>query len=771
MQPTISLALTLHNHQLIGNFGWVLAEVYDQAYRPMLDALERHPDVRVGLHYTGPLLDWLEAERPDFTTRLRALVARGQVEVLGGGLYEPILVALPDADRAAQLTRMADRVAALTGVRPRGAWLAERVWEPSLPRALVAAGYEYTILDDNHFRAAALPEEALWGAWRTEDQGSRVTIFGTEQGLRYRIPFGRAEDVIEHLRRHATPAGDRLGTMGDDGEKFGAWPTTFEHCWGSGQWVEQFFSLLEANADWLHTTTPAAWLDSRPARGLAYVPAGSYAEMGEWALPASESRAFGAMLHRAIDEGRPEARWLRGASWRNYLVKYREANDLHKQMERTSRRVHAMAEGPARDRALDHLHRGQSNDCYWHGLFGGLYLTDLRVAALRHLIAAMDLTAGGPDGHPPAGKLADLDADGLDEALLSSAGQVVTVDLAEGAGVGAWDIRAARHPVLAVLRRRPESYHEVLREMEARAAEQAAAAAAAAIQAEDAGLAPAHGGHAADAVRDPGGPASIHDIVAAKEQGLSRHLQYDDHERRFGLVRAFPADMTPQESAAGSPRDLGDFVDAPFRVVDLAPGRLAVARDGQVEAPGGPPQSFRVEKVIHLGGDRRSPELALDLAVEHRGEAAVTARWALELPTMLLGGGGNPAAWWEVDGVRTAHDGSGQAAGVSGLAQGNDFLGLAIRTVATPAADAWWSPLETISNSESGFERVYQGSALVLSWLRTLAPGERFTASVSFRAATVRDAATDEAGAQPDRAGAHPDEAGAQASTTAGTRG
>ena len=63
MNPSISLALTLHNHQPIGNFGWVLAEVYDQAYKPMLDALERHPGVRVGLHYTGPLLDWLEAER------------------------------------------------------------------------------------------------------------------------------------------------------------------------------------------------------------------------------------------------------------------------------------------------------------------------------------------------------------------------------------------------------------------------------------------------------------------------------------------------------------------------------------------------------------------------------------------------------------------------------------------------------------------------------------------------------------------------------------
>ena len=61
MAPRISLALAIHNHQPVGNFGWVFAEVYDRAYRPMLEALERHPGVRLSLHYTGPLLEWLRA--------------------------------------------------------------------------------------------------------------------------------------------------------------------------------------------------------------------------------------------------------------------------------------------------------------------------------------------------------------------------------------------------------------------------------------------------------------------------------------------------------------------------------------------------------------------------------------------------------------------------------------------------------------------------------------------------------------------------------------
>jgi 4-alpha-glucanotransferase len=331
----IGLALTLHNHQPVGNFGWVIAETYQHAYLPMLEALERHPGVRLALHYSGPLIVWLRAERPDFLDRLAGLVERDQVEIVGGGWYEPVLASLPQRDRVAQLQRMATELEAQFGRRPAGAWLAERVWEPDLPIALADAGYTWTILDDAHFRAAAIPEAGLWGPYTTDDQGKSVTVYGTEQGLRYRVPFSPVESVIDHLHEHATEAGDRLGTMGDDGEKFGGWPTTYEHCWTNG-WVDEFFSALEANADWLRTVTPTGWLAEHPPIGRVYIPTGSYAEMGEWALPPEEAVVYSAALHEAQEEHRPEVRWLRGAMWRNFQVRYREINDLHKQMLRTS---------------------------------------------------------------------------------------------------------------------------------------------------------------------------------------------------------------------------------------------------------------------------------------------------------------------------------------------------------------------------------------------------------------------------------------------------
>jgi 4-alpha-glucanotransferase len=714
MTRRISLALTLHNHQPVGNFGWVFAEVFERAYEPMVEAIERHPEVHVGLHYTGPLLEWLQAERPGFIGRLRSLVERGQVEILGGGLFEPILASLPERDRIAQLERMAGAVEELFGRRPAGAWLAERVWEPDLPTSLAAAGYAWTIVDDAHFRAAAIPEDAMWGPYTTEDQGSLVTVFGTEQGLRYRIPFHEVDEVIDYLREHATEGGERVGTMGDDGEKFGAWPTTWEHCWGEGRWVERFFEAIGANAAWLSTVRPSDWLATNPPVGRASIPTSSYAEMGEWALPAEESRAFGEALRHARETGAPEARWLRGASWRNFQVKYREVNDLHKQMLRTSAKVALLAEDAAREEATDHLHRGQSNDCYWHGLFGGIYIAHMRAATLEHLIAAEDV-ADRELGLLDRAELGDLDLDGRDEVLLGNAGQVVTIDLDEGAGIGAWDLRAARHAATAVMRRRPEAYHETLRRHEA--VGRAAAA-------------PAGEGAA---------PASIHDVVRTKEKGLAEHLIYDGYERRSALVRFLPVDQTSAAWRAGGGADAGDFVDGAFRLLELGPGGALVARDGWVTAGGGPPQAVRVTKRAAVGGGRLDPTLRVEVSIENRSDQALRARIGVEWATTMLGGGGNPAAWWELAGERSRHDGHGSAAGVGQLAQGNDWLALAIATTVNPSSDAWWAPIETVSNSEDGFERVYQGSALLLSWPVDLQPGQGWSATVEHRATIDRD--------------------------------
>ena len=252
---SIHLGLLLHNHQPVGNFPWVFQQVYEEAYLPLIQALERHPKVRLSLHYTGSLLDWLEEAHPEFIECIAKLVQRNQVEMVSGGYYEPILPSIPDRDKIAQIERLTERIQRDFGTRVTGMWIAERVWEPGLPRFLKEAGIEWTILDDVHFKSAGLDEKELYGYYATEDQSSIVKVYATSKLLRYTIPWRPVRETIENLRSLATPDGRRIVVMGDDGEKFGSWPETAPYCWGSdgySGWIDEFFTELEQNSSWLH---------------------------------------------------------------------------------------------------------------------------------------------------------------------------------------------------------------------------------------------------------------------------------------------------------------------------------------------------------------------------------------------------------------------------------------------------------------------------------------------------------------------------------------
>src|SRR5439155_1564848 len=122
-----------------------------------------------------------------------------QVELLTGGFYEPILAVLPDHDKFGQIERLTAFLKTHFGVRPRGMWLAERVWEPHLPRVLAEAGVEYVLVDDSHFALAGLDPDTLGGYYLTEDQGVRLRVFPISQRLRYLIPFAGVEASLEYL--------------------------------------------------------------------------------------------------------------------------------------------------------------------------------------------------------------------------------------------------------------------------------------------------------------------------------------------------------------------------------------------------------------------------------------------------------------------------------------------------------------------------------------------------------------------------------------------
>ena len=332
------------------------------------------------------------------------------MEILSGGYYEPILPSIPDDDKRGQISKLTAAVERDFGYRATGMWLAERVWEPTLPTHLHGAGIAYTLVDDIHFKMVGLTDEDLTGHFITEDNGNPVAVFGTAKQLRYTVPWRPVQETIDYLYNEAQAMHGKIAVMGDDGEKFGAWPDTYEHCWGADAksgWVDQFFAALEENSSWLHTTKLADHIRDYPAVGRVYLPTASYNEMMEWALPPKQAHKF-TQLYRQFEAAEdPAVMFMRGGFWRNFMAKYPEINTQHKKMLR----VHSLIKQARRaidewddaqpygDLGQEDLWRGQSNDTYWHGLFGGIYLTDVRVRVQAYLIRAQQAAELAMYGH------------------------------------------------------------------------------------------------------------------------------------------------------------------------------------------------------------------------------------------------------------------------------------------------------------------------------------------------------------------------------------
>ncbi len=706
MRPKFHLVLLIHAHQPIGNFGNVLEQAYEHSYLPFLDCLEKHPAVRLGLHYSGPLLEWIEAHHPEYFDRLRALALRGQIELIGGGFYEPILVSIPPADQLEQVTRMAAYLEKHFGRRPAGAWLAERVWEPQLPSVLAEAGASYTLVDDIHFLSAGFEPQELFGDYVAEDRGLTVRVLPGLKTLRYLIPFGAVEEVIAFLREAAGAHSGGMAAMGDDCEKFGVWPGTYDHCFRDG-WLEDFFQALEKNANWLAVSTPAEYFADHAPLGRADLPTASYSEMMEWVLPTGTRQRLHAIRNEF--QARPDVlAFLRGGSWRGFFRKYAEANLLNKKMLRVSAKL---AQAPRRRagtraaaemaQARTHLLRAQCNDAYWHGIFGGIYAPHLRTALWRELIQAETIAGRHSRGglHPRV-EAADYDADGAQELIFSSPEYLGLLKPSDGGTLAAFDFRAASATLVNSVMRRREEYH--------------------------ARLASASSGAS-------GGVASIHEQTRVKEPGLERYLKYDRWPRHAFRVMIFDASRPQSDYAALQLGENASFAAGEYAVRESQAHGAELFREDTLTAAveDATLEALEVTKRFSFGAAPRGCEVACEIAVKCKHSPARPLAVGLESIVNLLAPN-EPDRFFETPEGRQPLRWGGAVPGPM-LRMEDGWQRVRVALHAPEAKEFWVAPIETVSESEEGFERVYQGSQILAVWYPLLTAPKTWSARLVWR--------------------------------------
>jgi alpha-amylase len=694
-------AMAIHFHQPVGNFDHVMERACDKCYMPFLETLERYPSIKMTFHFSGCLLEWAENKRPEIIEKIRSMTESGQVEMMAGGFYEPILPSIPYRDRVSQIKMLRDYVKANFSQEPKGAWVAERVWEPALPSVFHETGIKYVILDDTHFLYSGIPKNRTYGYYMTEDAGKTVAVFPSDKVLRYNIPFKMPSESIGYMRSVLERNGEAVFVYGDDGEKFGEWPGT--HKWVyEEKWLEKFFDEIVQNAGWINTVTLSECLEKKDPLGQVYLPTCSYEEMLEWALPAETQQWLEDVIRDIKDSGKEDfyKPFIRGGFWRNFFAKYPESNHMNKKMIYVSRKLEdlrASRHGKGKDlaEAEKDLLRGQCNCAYWHGVFGGLYLFHLRRALYHHLIKSekeMDRIRYGEKQFCEATVL-DLDADGHEDVVLENRETALYIDPAEGGTIKEVDSKTACQNLINSLARRKEAYHRKI--LEKIAIQQGAASS--------------------------GNVQTIHDNSKAADPALKEQLSYDRYGR-YGLIDHFLGRGTDLRSFSKcSYREAGDFVNAAyeFELKKKAKGvSVKMRREGRVDS-----SRVYLEKEITL--PKKGSYFNVDYLIANRENGSIELLFAPEFNVTMpdcdsdrytlvagkktvLGHLGDLAEEKRASGVRIK-DGEGFLSWHMGFSE--DCI-------------LWHFPVKTVSQSEKAYELNYQSSAIVPVFCFRLGPGE-----------------------------------------------
>lgn len=647
-----ALLFGIHMHQPVDNFGGAVQEAIDLCYKPFFETMARYSAFKFSVHCSGWLLDTLRKQEPELFALMQKLTEAGSIEWISAGYYEPVLSSIPSRDRVAQIQLLNKFIKKHFGVKPKGLWLTERVWESAVVPDIAASKIDFALVDDYHFISGGYDASKMDGYYITEEGADEIALFPISQALRYALPFYSPKRAIEAIL-NVSEREDGAAIIFDDAEKFGLWPKTHEWVYEK-KWLEEFLEavLLHPKIETLHYS---AYQKQHRSYGISYLNNTSYFEMGEWSLEPQ----------RALELERLKAQvdisLLKGGIWKNFFLKYHESNYLHKRMLYMSQKQEKFTK-----KAKDLLYRLQTNDVFWHGVFGGLYLPNLRDNAYKYLLELEKTQANTQIQY----ELLDIDKDGYEELKVLTPHLSLVFSAKHGGQMVEFGSLDSLFNWQNTLMRRKEAYHEKIL-------------------------------HPKDVVtvveqRDDE-IETIHKDVATLGADLHQYLHFDWHPK-FSFIDHFSqSEFTPYTYENLAFREIGDFANQPFAYEKKG---MRFRRDGGIYLE--KKYDTSVEKSYHI----RESGLSLDVGIQTEHEEKLFYGLELNLhfahPKETLFNSQN------IEDGLCLED-------VNELVIFDDFTRQTLRLSIDQKCSIYGYILHTVSQSESGFDKVAQGVSLLIT--------------------------------------------------------
>jgi len=511
----VSLLFGVHMHQPVDNFGNSVDEAIEKCYKPFFATMVNYPEFKFSVHCSGWLLEQIITKHKDIYENMKILTDARAIEWVSAGYYEPVLSSIPSNDRINQIKKLSNYINKKFHTKPNGLWLTERVWESSL-------------VPDLKKSSSGFDKKRMDGYFETEESGDKLALFPICGALRYALPFfsvKRAIEAIEIQKKDSNSA----AIIFDDAEKFGLWPKTYEWVYEQ-KWLKKFVEAVIKNKK-IKSEHFNNYLKTHKSHGIAYLNNTSYFEMGEWSLRENQALGLEALKKKVGLEYFEDIgiSFIKGGIWKNFFVKYKESNYLHKRMLYMSKKQKKMSK-----KILEFLYKLQTNDVFWHGVFGGLYLPNLRDNAYKYLLELEKTFAG----KKIQTQIEDFDMDGFDELKVLTSSLSLMFSSKNGGQMVEFGSLDVLFNWQNTIKRRKEAYHEkILNPKESQKRD---------VNTEEI--------------------STIHNISGELDEELKNNLIFDWHLKNSFIDHISNALYNIENFKNANFKEIGDFANQPFKL-------------------------------------------------------------------------------------------------------------------------------------------------------------------------------------------------------------
>ena len=428
-----------------------LEDLYEKSYKPFLRIVHASR-LPVTMYYSGELMSWVFDKHDGMQMLVNDIVKKRRIEFLGGGYYSPLFSLIPRKDRVGQIEMMTTDIRKRFGRRPRGIWITEKVWEPSMPMTMNNAGMEFSFIDEEFFEDAGLFNGELYRPCVTEDQGKKVVLFPISNRMISSFMLEEPAEILEQIIGCGSEKEDRVISLLIPGEEL-------DFTADAGHRIEEFFRLLEENRKYVDVVLPGKTVRELGSMKKVYFGCVSPGDIGRWSGPVFREQTT--VNGNDISDKNPVPPSVNSQSFfRHFLAKYPESNNLYSRMIEIHKTISQMRGDRQRKKSAElELYKSQDHSAFWHGGgSSGIYSSEARQKAYASLIEAEKFTRERT-GFRSSLQKDDFDMDGLDEFIYKGVSLNVNIHL-KGGSVFELDYFRTPHNYLATMARHKEWYHD-----------------------------------------------------------------------------------------------------------------------------------------------------------------------------------------------------------------------------------------------------------------------------------------------------------------------